>query len=171
LGTVLLIDADMRLPSVAKYFNIDSKAPGLSNLVAGTENVEQCIHHFPETGIDVLPCGLLPPNPLELLSSARFSAVIDYLSEQYDRIVIDSAPVEAASDALVLSTVTNSVVYVVKANSTPINNIKACLGRLSDADAPVTGVVLSQLDANKAAAYGHYGNYDYYGAYGRGGPT
>jgi len=167
LGSVLLIDADMRLPSVAKAFGISVKSPGLSNLVAGTETPETCIHSFDDIGIDVLPCGLLPPNPLELLSSARFSALIDFLCERYDRIIIDSAPVQAASDALVLSTVTNSVVYVVKANSTPINVIKACMGRLEHARAPVVGVVLSQLDASKAsAAYGHYGQYDYYGSYG-----
>ncbi|MDH3325366.1 MAG: polysaccharide biosynthesis tyrosine autokinase [Gammaproteobacteria bacterium] len=106
LGSVLLIDADMRLPSVAKIFGITPKSPGLSNLVAGTESPESCIHTFADIGIDVLPCGLLPPNPLELLSSARFAGLIDFLCERYDRIIIDSAPVQAASDALVLSTVT-----------------------------------------------------------------
>jgi len=168
LGSVLLIDADMRLPSVAKIFGISNSSLGLSNLVAGTETPEKCIYTFEDVGIDVLPCGFLPPNPLELLSSARFSSLIDFLSGRYDRIIIDSAPVQAASDALVLSTVTNSVVYVVKANSTPINVIKACVARLDDVKAPVTGIVLSQLDASKAsAAYGHYGQYDYYSAHER----
>jgi len=163
LGSVLLIDADMRLPSIAKVFSIPAKSPGLSNLVAGTETPEHCIHTFEDVGIDVLPCGSLPPNPLELISSARFSSLIEFLCDRYDRIIIDSAPVQAASDALVLSTLTNSVVYVVKANSTPIKVISACMNRLDEAKAPVIGVVLSQIDASKSsAAYGHYGQYDYY---------
>ncbi len=168
LGSVLLIDADMRLPSIAKTFSIPGKSPGLSNLVAGTESPEKCIHTIEAAGIDVLPCGVLPPNPLELLSSHRFSALIDFLCDRYDRIIIDSAPVQAASDALVISTVTNSVVYVIKVNSTPVNVIRACMGRLNDAKAPLVGVVLSQLDTTKSPSYGHHDYYGtgYYGGYG-----
>lgn len=168
LGSVLLIDADMRLPSIAKTFSIPGKSPGLSNLVAGTESPEKCIHTIDSAGIDVLPCGVLPPNPLELLSSHRFSALIDFLCDRYDRIIIDSAPVQAASDALVISTVTNSVIYVIKVNSTPINLIKGCMERLTHAKAPLVGVVLSQLDSTKSPSYGHHDYYgtEYYGGYG-----
>lgn len=168
LGSVLLIDADLRLPSVAKTFKIPRKAPGLSNLVAGTDSLETCVHHFEDVGIDVLPCGLLPPNPLELLSSEKFSHLIDELCEKYDRIIIDSAPVQAVSDALVLSTVTNSVVYVVKAGSTTVKVAQEGMQRMIEAKAPVAGVVLSQLDAAKAADYGHHDYYGsgYYGGYG-----
>ncbi|MDP2226537.1 MAG: polysaccharide biosynthesis tyrosine autokinase, partial [Moraxellaceae bacterium] len=121
---VLLIDADMRRPSVAKSCGIPGSSPGLSNLVAGTAEFDQCIHRLPDGNIDVLTAGLIPPNPLELLSSKRFREVLGQLSEKYDRIVIDSAPTLAVSDALVLASIANSVIYVVKSDSTAFHSAR-----------------------------------------------
>ncbi|MDH5259046.1 MAG: polysaccharide biosynthesis tyrosine autokinase, partial [Gammaproteobacteria bacterium] len=168
LGRVLLIDGDMRLPSVSGVFGIPPKSPGLSNLVAGTDKLEDCIHTFTDSGIDVLPCGTIPPNPLELLSSEHFTNMIDQLCERYDRIVIDSAPVSAASDSLVISTVTNSVVYVVKAGSTSVQIAKVSMQRLVDVKAPVVGVILNHMDFSKIEDYGQHDYYagGYYGGYG-----
>lgn len=161
---VLLIDADMRRPSVAKACGIPGATPGLSNLVAGSVEMAQCIHHMPEGNIDVLTAGLIPPNPLELLSSKRFNEVLAQLSEQYDRIVIDSAPTLAVSDALVLATVANAVIYVVKSDSTAFHSARNGIQRLQRVKAPLAGVVLNQVNFSKANKYGsYYGYYDYYG--------
>jgi len=163
---VLLIDADMRRPSIGKLFDFGAKAPGLSNLVAGTATLEECVHKLEDEGIDVISAGTIPPNPLELLSSARFVKVLDALEKQYDRIVIDTAPCQAVSDALVLSRYTGSMVYVVKADSTPVPQVKAGLKRLAEVDAPVVGVVLNQVNLKKASRYygeGYSGYYDVYG--------
>lgn len=163
---VLLIDADMRRPSIGKLFKFGAKAPGLSNLVAGTASLEECVHTIDDAGIDVISAGIIPPNPLELLSSARFLKVLDALEKQYDRIIIDTAPCQAVSDALVLSRYVGSMVYVVKADSTPNAQIKAGLKRLAEVDAPLTGVVLNQVNLKKASRYygeGYSGYYDVYG--------
>lgn len=161
---VLLIDADMRRPSVAKACGIPGSSPGLSNLVAGSADLEQCIHRLPEGDIDVLTAGLIPPNPLELLSSKRFREVLVQLSEQYDRIVIDSAPTLAVSDALVLATLANAVIYVVKSDSTAFHTARTGIQRLQRVSAPLSGVVLNQVNFTKASKYGgYYGYYDYYG--------
>lgn len=161
---VLLIDADMRRPSVAKACGIPGASPGLSNLVAGSADMQQCIHHLPDGNIDVLTAGLIPPNPLELLSSKRFREVLTHLSEQYDRIVIDSAPTLAVSDALMLATMANAVIYVVKSDSTAFHTARTGIQRLQRVSAPLAGVVLNQVNFTKASKYGsYYGYYDYYG--------
>ncbi len=166
MGKVLLIDADMRRPSVAKSLGLSLSAPGLSNLVAETAEARQCIHRLEHLGIDVIPAGLVPPNPLELLSSKRFAAVMASLEKHYDRIIIDSAPCEVVSDALVLSTFANAVIYVVRADSTHSKAVKSGVGRLRNAGAPLTGIVLNQVDIEKGTRYGGYyygGYYDQYG--------
>ena len=98
---VLLIDADMRRPSIGKTLGIPPNSPGLANVVAGTAELDDCLLHLEEANIDVLTAGMIPPNPLELLSSHRFEEIIRGLSERYDRIVIDSPPSILVSDSLV----------------------------------------------------------------------
>lgn len=166
LERVLLIDADMRRPSVGKFLKLGSGAPGLSNLVAGTATVEECIHSTEDGKVDVLSAGVIPPNPLELLSSSRFADVLLELEGRYDRIVIDTAPCQAVSDALVLSKRVASMVYVVKADATSSTQVKAGLQRLSEVDAPVVGLVLNRVNLNKSSQYygeGYSGYYDVYG--------
>ncbi|MEW5009167.1 MAG: polysaccharide biosynthesis tyrosine autokinase [Cycloclasticus sp.] len=166
LERVLLIDADMRRPSIGKFLAYASGAPGLSNLVAGTATLEECIHSHEKTGIDVMSSGIIPPNPLELLSSQRFATVLQELEGRYDRIVIDTAPCQAVSDALVLSKLVGSMVYVVKADDTSASQVKAGLKRLLDVEAPVAGVVLNRVSVDKGSRYyaeGYAGYYDVYG--------
>ena len=153
---VLLIDCDMRRPSVGKAFNLDRKMPGLANYVAKTNSLEECVHRFGNTGLDIMPAGLTPPNPLEMLSSKRFADVLEGLAKIYDRIVIDSGPIHIISDPLVLSPIAHSLIYVVKAGETDYNIVKSGLKRLSDVNASITGVVLNQYDEKKMASYGNY---------------
>ncbi|KEA64212.1 Capsular polysaccharide synthesis enzyme CpsD, exopolysaccharide synthesis [Marinobacterium lacunae] len=161
---VLLIDADMRRPTVAKNFEFPVGTPGLANLVAGTAKLEDCIKSV-EGDVDIISAGTVPPNPLELLSSQRFAKALQVLESRYDRIIIDSPPTQAVSDALVLSTHANALIYVIKSESTAIPLAKRGVGQLLQNNAPVTGVVLNQVDVKKAKKYGYnYGGYyDYYG--------
>ncbi|PSL15779.1 capsular exopolysaccharide synthesis family protein [Marinobacterium halophilum] len=161
---VLLIDADMRRPTVAKSFDFPVGTPGLANLVAGTARLEDCIKELDEN-LSVIPAGTVPPNPLELLSSQRFAKVLRVLEDRYDRIIIDSPPTQAVSDALVLSTHANALIYVIKSESTAIPLAKRGVGQLLQNNAPVTGVVLNQVDIKKAKkqGYSYGGYYDYYG--------
>jgi capsular exopolysaccharide synthesis family protein len=172
LEKVLIVDADMRRASLASQFAIPKDAPGLSNLVAGTSPPAECIHSFADLGLDVLPAGTIPPNPLELLSSQRFSDLLEQLAKIYDRVVIDTAPTQAVSDALMVSTKAAAVVYVVKADATPHPLAQVGVKRLRQVDAHLVGAVLNQLDVKKSSRYyGRYGysydryhQYDYYGS-------
>lgn len=160
---VLLIDADLRRPTLAKSFGFPVGTPGLANLIAGTARLEECIQHV--DGIDMLSAGTVPPNPLELLSSPRFAKALEVLKNKYDRLIIDSPPTQAVSDAIVLSTFADSLLYVVKSASTHIPLVEKGVGQLLQNNAPIKGVVLNQVDIKKAKRYGYsYGGYyDYYG--------
>jgi capsular exopolysaccharide synthesis family protein len=160
---VLLIDADLRHPTLAKSFDFAVGTPGLANLIAGTASMSECIKTL--EGIDMMSAGTVPPNPLELLSSPRLAKALEVLKNKYDRIIIDSPPTQAVSDAAVLATHANALIYVVKSNTTSIPLVEKGIGQLLQNNAPVTGIVLNQVDVKKGNkyGYGYAGYYDYYG--------
>lgn len=166
MESVLLIDADMRRPSIAKDFGMSNATNGLADIVAGNESFEDCVYRIEEAGIDVITAGHVPPNPLELLSSPQFKVLLGELGERYDRIVIDSAPAQAVSDALVLSTLADGLIYVIRADHTPVHLAQSGIGRLREVSAPLLGVVLNQVDGSKRRGYGYGSYYGYYGYHG-----
>ncbi|KAF0280946.1 hypothetical protein BA897_03450 [Spiribacter roseus] len=172
---VLLLEADMRRPSFRRIFEFDQDRPGLADVTAGNATSEQAIQCF--DGIDVMACGTTPPNPLELVSSQRFTDLLEKLDQQYDRIVIDAPPVQAVSDPLVLSTHANTVIYMVKSDATPVPLVRKGLERLAEVNAPIAGIVLDHVDVKKSRKYGYgygyggkYGAEGYYDYYGYSGP-
>lgn len=160
---VLLIDADLRRPTMARNFDFPVGAMGLANLIAGNATLEDVIREV--DGIHMMCAGTVPPNPLEMLSSPRFAKLIEALRSKFDRIIIDSPPTQAVSDAIVLGTQADSLIYVIKSAATPIPLVERGIGQLLQSNAPVNGIVLNQVDVNKGKKYGYnYGGYyDYYG--------
>ena len=159
---VLLLDTDMRHPSVAQKLNLDRSRPGLSQLLAHQATIDECVTTLAEHKLDVITTGLIPPDPLVLLSSDAVAKLMLVLRDRYDRIIIDSPPILPVSDSAVLSTYADSLVYVIKSDSTSIQQIKSGLGQLERFNAPITGVVLNQVDVRKSDQYTDYG---YYGAF------
>lgn len=164
---VLVVEADLRRPNLAKRCGLSAKMPGLSNLVVQTATLEECIHHYDAGNIDLMPAGIIPPNPLELLSSHRFAEAMAALESEYDAIILDAPPMQPVSDALALSRLVRSVIYVVQAEKTPVHMARSGIDRLRKVRAPLTGVVLSQLNLEKSrrgySSY-YYSDY-YYGSY------
>lgn len=158
MESVLLIDADLRRPSVATAFSLPSGAPGLSNMLAKIDNLEDCVQNV-GAGFDVLPAGVLPPNPQEMLSTLHFRKLLKSLGEKYDRVIIDSAPVNAVSDSLILATLADSLVYVVLADVTPRKLVQKSINLIKHSNLPLTGVVLNRVDIRKQDAYGKAGYY------------
>jgi len=150
---VLLIDADLRKPSLSQNFDFPAGAPGLANVLTSTAQLGDCIRTVGD--YDVLPAGVLPPSPLDLLSSPRLVKLIEALKSRYQRIIIDSPPTQIVSDALLLATHSDAVIYVVKADSTSISQVQKCLEILHQHDVPVSGVVLNQVDLRYARKYGY----------------
>ncbi len=161
---VLLLDADMRRPTLAKTCELPPNSPGLSNLVAGTSEFKDCLYRHEQGGFDYIPAGMIPSNPLELLSSEKFKSTIKYLGEKYDRVIIDSAPVQAVSDSLMLATLADSLIFVVRADSTSYKVSLQSIQKIQNSNLPFTGVVLNRLDTAKLAKYS-YGKGSYYGGY------
>lgn len=160
----LLIEGDMRKPSFLALLHLPPHEPGLSNLISGTITLEDVIIHDQESGVDILPAGSIPANPLELLSSAKFAALLDALRDKYDRIVIDSPPTLAVSDVLVLAKQADSIIYVVRSDMTKKSVVKKGLSRLLAIESKVDGIVLNRVDINKAKAENRdLGYFDYYG--------
>ena len=161
----LIIDADMRKPSICKRFDIPPYHPGLANLIAGTEKFEDCIYHDEVSGLTVMPCGQRPSNPLELLSSPKFSELLNELKQSFDRVVIDTPPVQSVSDSLIIALQADAVIYVVKSDDTRIGTAQEGIGRLVNANAKIAGVVLNQVDTKKVAQtdsyHGYYSDYSY----------
>ena len=160
---VLLIDADLRRPKIGRLIGRDKNGPGLSHLASDVATITDCVTKYEQGGFHILTAGFIPPNPLELLSSAKFADVLDKLKEAFDVVLIDSPPVQLVSDAVVLSQLASTVIYVVKADSTPYPLARAGIRRLAMTNAPLLGVVLNQLDVERAEKY--YGEYSGYGRY------
>ncbi len=163
LQRVLLIDADLRRPTLARNFDFPVGTPGLANLISGTAKVEDCIQTV-DSQLDMLTAGAVPPNPLELLASPRFAKFLERVKDRYDHILIDSPPTQAVSDAVLMATYSDSVIYVIKSESTSISMAQKGVGQLLQGGASIVGVVLNQVDVKKAAKKGEYsGYYDHYG--------
>jgi len=163
LKRTCLVDADMRRPKLASVLSMDPAAPGLSQLIAGTEPPERCIHVYGESGLSVVPSGPVPPNPLEVLSSRRFEEILGRLEKSFDMVVIDSPPVQLVSDAVVLAGIANALVFVVRADATPYPLARGGIEILAKGRAQLIGVVLNQIDFDNAERYYGYGKHYGYG--------
>jgi len=159
MENILLIDADMRKSSTGKFSLLPLQSAGLADLLEGTAGVDDCIHQLEFDEIDLLPAGKSPLNPLELLSSRRFNYVIDGLAKHYDRIIIDSAPINLVSDGLVIARHADAVLFVVKADSTTHSDAMSAVSRLINVSAPLFGAILNKVNLNKIVKYGD--NYNY----------
>jgi len=167
MKNTILVDADLRKPSICKRFDIPAYHPGLANLIAGTDKFEDCIYTDEESGLTIMPCGQIPSNPLELLSSTRFTNVLAVLKKNYSHVIIDTAPVNAVSDGLVIAQQADALIYVVKSDDTRIGVVQNGITRLLDANVKISGVVLNQVDTKKMSKddyyHGYYDSYSYGG--------
>jgi polysaccharide biosynthesis transport protein len=171
---VLLIDADLRNPSLQREFNLDNSL-GLSNCLSGAAKPGQCIHRVEQAGLSVLLSGPLPPNPAELLAGPRMISLLTQAAERFDQIVIDAPPVLGLADAPILSNLAKGTLLVVEAGRARIGASQAAIKRLLGARARLLGAVLTKFDSRTVGygfGYGGYGydNYQYYG-YGEGKPA
>jgi polysaccharide biosynthesis transport protein len=165
---VLLVEADLRRPSITNQLNLDPSKPGLTDLLSGSATFSACLQRVEGSSLFVLTSGAVPINPLELILSQRFQNLMKGLAGTCDMLVIDAPPVHLVSDALVLSRLATGVLFVVRADRTPYPLAKSCLRALSDVYAKVFGIALNQLDLKKAERYygSYYGSYARYGGYG-----
>jgi len=166
----LLIDADLRKPSVSKLLFNDNRQPGLSEVLLGQCSPEEAIVHTVLENLDVMPAGGIAPNPSELLAQRRLKETVEFLKGKYDRIVIDSSPVLAVRDPLLLAQLVDACCLIVRAGHSPSKATTAAVRLLVDAGVPAKGIVLNAVPqgggAYYAYAYRTYGTYGAKGVYG-----
>ena len=158
---VLLIDADLRRPTLARLL-IENGDPGLSNVLAGMCSEEEAIHKDQYPNLDITFSGVIPPNPSELLSSPRMKKLLADLSKRYDYIFIDTPPVNVVTDACVISALLDGVLFVVRQNRSDRDTVSKAVNQLKIADARILGFVLNGVVANRSKKYGSYDRYGYY---------
>jgi succinoglycan biosynthesis transport protein ExoP len=162
---VLLIDADLRRPSIHKTLGMGPKI-GLSNVLTGNATLQQAI--IPSTilpDLFILPAGTPPPNPAELLASNKMKNVLEELRKQYDHIVVDTPPTLSVTDAVVMSTSADAVVLVIRSGHTTKPALRRARDILLQVNARVCGVLVNAVDLNSPDYYYHY---EYQGKYGHG---
>jgi capsular exopolysaccharide synthesis family protein len=160
---VLLIDADLRRPSIHKTLGMGPRT-GLSNVLTGNATLQQTmVRSTILPSLWVLPAGTPPPNPAELLASTNMRDVLAELREQYDHIVVDSPPTLSVTDAVVMSTRADSVVLVIRCGQTTKQALRRARDILTQVNARVSGVLLNAVDL---ASPDYYYYYEYQGKYG-----
>lgn len=163
LDKTILIDADLRRPSVGKQFNVPNYQPGVANLILKSHTFEECLVRDDESKIDILTAGTIPSNPQELLSDQGFDMLVQELKKKYKYVVIDTAPTQAVSDSMLIANSCDSVIYVVRADSTSEKVINSGLSRFLQVGHRLDGVVLNQVDLRKSDVAQRYaGFYDQY---------
>jgi tyrosine-protein kinase Etk/Wzc len=164
---VLLVDADMRRPTIHTSFGL-SKNPGMTDLFVGTSTFEEVVNKHVVDNLDILCCGTTPPNPAELLGSKRMQDFIKQMTIKYDLVLFDSPPLLAVTDAAVLSTIVDGAILVVSAGATRAAAIHRASEFLTTVGGKLLGCVLNNFDVKKAYG-GYYGSYSYnYYGYGYG---
>lgn len=154
---VLLIEADMRLPVIAKTLRF-GKGPGLSNFLAGVSQLEDAV--YPSSlakALFVLPAGAIPPNPSELLSSPRMGQMLNTLSQSFDYIIIDLPPINAVSDSLTISKLLSGMIMVVRQNYCDQRSLANAMRQMEFLKVKVLGFVMNDAepDDNRYQKYGH----------------
>ncbi|MGH2537181.1 MAG: polysaccharide biosynthesis tyrosine autokinase [Candidatus Promineifilaceae bacterium] len=169
--SVLVLDADLRRPAQHRLFNV-SQSRGLTNFLLNFNLGEPAavtlaalgrnIQPTSIEGLHVLPSGPIPPNPSELLGSAKMEAALETLAAEYDYVIVDSPPVLAVTDAAVLSRRVDGVVLIVDVATTRRGQLKQAVEHLRAGNARLLGAVLNKLDPRAQVGYGYYGTQNTY---------
>lgn len=153
---VLLVDADLRNPSVSKSLDIANNM-GLTNVLLNKKDSSYAImKDNEEENLDILLSGPVPPNPAEIISSKAMENLMETLEENYDYIIIDSPPVGIITDAAILSTMADGVLLVTRTKSTKKDQIKSAIDNIDSVGSKIIGVVLTFVDKKDSTYKSYY---------------
>ena len=159
----LIIDSDMRNPSLHKLFSLSSKN-GLSEILAGlTDNI--AVSKTDIENLSVLTAGKIPPNPAELLASERMDKLLAFVREHYDCVFIDTPPVNLVTDATVFAQKTTGYIIIIKTDTTKLPELKVTVNTLENLDSSILGFIINDINSNKKKYYSYYRKYSKYYAY------
>lgn len=160
---VILVDCDLRKPVIHSYLKMGRHREGLTEVLAGKAELEDCISKFKDIKISVLPAGAVPPNPSELLSQKKMKSLIKALEQNFDYVIIDAPPVSVVTDAAIISSYVDGAILVVRSKFASIEAIQLAKKRLDDVNAKILGVVVTRYDAKRSTKNTGYSySYDYH---------
>ncbi len=160
--SVLLIDVDLRRPSLHRRLSLDNEK-GMSTLLTLQDNIEHVVHKSAQDGLDVITSGPIPPSPTELIASTRMEELIEELTARYDVVIFDSPPILGLADAPLMSALVDGVVFIIESERARRGSLKASLRRLRTMRPMLLGAVLTMFDPSKAGhRYSEYYGYEYY---------
>lgn len=152
---VLLIDADLRRPALARLM-VEKSAPGLSNVLAGIVDVQDAIRKEMYPNLDIIFSGDVPPNPSELLGSERMEQLISTMAQEYDYILVDTPPVNVVSDACIVANLLDGVLMLVRQGHSRKDAVKRAVANLRLTGAKPLGFVLNGVVLDDGKSYGYY---------------
>ena len=155
---VLLVDCDMRRPSLHKKFKINNTY-GISDLLVGKQKFEEAAYKYNDN-LTVLPGGKIPPNPAEMLASKAMTAFLEEMKKHFDYIVLDTPPLQAVSDAQILSTKVDGSIIVVRAGVTKKDVVQNSVSIIKKVNGNIIGTVLNAAEYKKDKYYYYYGDED-----------
>ena len=160
---ILLVDADMRHPCVHTAFELKGQV-GLSNVLTGGAKISDAIHATVQPNLFIMPAGLVPPHPSELLSSSLMHDLLMKWREEYDHVIVDSPPVISVTDAVILSVQTDAVLLIIRSGQTTAAHVRRTRNLLQSVKANVLGVVVNAADLASPDYYYYYyrSKYPYY---------
>ena len=168
IGKVLLIETDIRRPSVLSKTNLADEAPnvGFSDIIQGGDvKMSDCIMKLPGSEIEVMTSGTRRSDLTDLTTTKKLRQFFDILKNNYDYVIVDTPPIQPVSDTLFISQATDHNLLIVRANHTKLVGIKSILKKLENVDVKVDGLIFNDLDTSKASYYGYYQYGGYYNKY------
>lgn len=156
---VVLLDLDLRRPSVSKTLKLPTTAKGVSNYLIGQVELDQIIMSHPTYGFDIIPAGTLPPNPSELIKTEKTKKLIEHLREQYDYVIIDCSPIGLVSDAYILAKIVDTSLFVIRRAKTNKAFFKSVIGQVKYDGVQNIALVFNDVKGRE----GYYGTSRYYG--------
>ena len=172
---VILLGLDVRKPRLADVFGLPSRKKGITAFLTANPDdkallFEQIMPSGVSANLDILPAGVVPPNPAELLSRKNLDNAIEFLKEKYDYVILDTAPVGLVADTLIIARVADATVYICRADYTPKNDLNLVNSMYNEGKLKNMSIVLNGVDMSKRKYgyyYGYGGGYGRYGRYGR----
>lgn len=152
---VLLIDADLRRPAMARLL-VEKASPGLSEILMGDVGVEDAVRPEAYPNLDIIFSGEIPPNPSEILSSERMQELIETSAERYDYILVDTPPVNVVTDACVVANLLDGVLLLVRQDRSRKDAVRQAVGNLQLTGANILGYILNGVTSEDSKYYGTY---------------
>jgi capsular exopolysaccharide synthesis family protein len=156
----LIIDVDLRKPSLHRIFNADRKGAGLSNVLSGINSLKEVIHQTEFNGLDYISSGPLPPNPAELIASNRMRQLLKMVSQHYSHIILDGPPYQGFAEILVLANMVDGVILITVEGDTPRDGVKHFRRSVLNVNGKILGAIVNR--AGRSKGYGSYSKYSYY---------